>query len=206
MRWYAERPDRIARQVVADLVAVLWTVLAVTAGVAVHDGLSALRGPGDSLVVAGGRVSDAFTGVAGAVGAVPFIGSDLARALDPAAGRAPSSSPRGGSSGAPSRLATGALVVVPLVMLLPVLLGWLPLRLRYARRAGAAVAARAAAPDLLAVRALSRVPVSRLVRVAPDPAAAWRSGDPAVVAALAALELSDLGLHTRVHDRPTTGR
>mgnify|MGYP000681029309 CR=1 FL=1 len=50
------------------------------------------------------------------------------------------------------------------------------------------------------VRALSRVPVSRLVRVAPDPAAAWRSGDPAVVAALAALELSDLGLHARPHD------
>lgn len=207
MRWYAERPDRIARQVVADLVAVLWTVLAVTAGVAVHDGLSALRGPGDSLVVAGGRVSDAFTGVAGAVGAVPFIGSDLARALDPAVGAGTELVAAGRQfGGAVEALATGALVVVPLVMLLPVLLGWLPLRLRYARRAGAAVAARAAAPDLLAVRALSRVPVSRLVRVAPDPAAAWRSGDPAVVAALAALELSDLGLHTRVHDRPTTGR
>lgn len=201
MRWYAERPDRIARQVVADVVALLWTVLAVTAGVAVHDGLAALRGPGDSLVVAGGRVSDAFTGVAGAVGAIPFIGSDLARALDPAAGAGTELVAAGREFGdAVGTLAAGALVVVPLVMLLPVLLGWLPLRLRYARRAGAAVAARAAAPDLLAVRALSRVPVSRLVRVAPDPAAAWRSGDPAVVAALAALELSDLGLHAHPHD------
>lgn len=201
MRWYAERPDRIARQVVADVVALLWTVLAVTAGVAVQDGLSALRGPGDSLVAAGGRVSDTFTGVAGAVGSIPFIGSDLARALDPAAGAGTELVAAGREFGdAVGTLATGALVVVPLVMLLPVLLGWLPLRLRYARRAGAAVAARTAAPDLLAVRALSRVPVSRLVRVAPDPAAAWRSGDPAVVAALAALELSDLGLHARPHD------
>lgn len=201
MRWYAERPDRIARQVVADVVALLWTVVAVTAGVAVRDGLSALRGPGDSLVVAGGRVSDAFTGVAGAVGSIPFVGSDLARALDPAAGAGTQLVAAGRAFGdAVGTLATGALVVVPLVLLLPVLLGWLPLRLRYARRAGAAVAARTVAPDLLAVRALSRVPVSRLVRVAPDPAAAWRSGDPAVVAALAALELSDLGLHAHPHD------
>ncbi|WP_224387131.1 hypothetical protein [Pseudonocardia sp. ICBG1293] len=198
MRWYAERPDRIARQVVADVVAVLWTVVAVTAGVAVRDGLSALRGPGDSLVVVGGRVSDTFTGVAGAVGSIPFVGSDLARALDPAAGAGTELVTAGREFGdAVGSFATGALVVVPLVLLLPVLLGWLPLRLRYARRAGAAVTARGTAPDLLAVRALSRVPVARLVRVAPDPAAAWRSGDPAVVAALAALELSALGLHAR---------
>ncbi|MEJ8281049.1 hypothetical protein [Pseudonocardia spirodelae] len=195
MRWYAERPDRMARQVVSDVVAVLWAVLAVTAGVAVHDGLQALQGPGESLVAAGGQVSRAFAGVGGAVSAIPFISTDLARALDPAAGAGADLANAGREFGdAVGTLAAGALVVVPLVMLLPVLLGWLPLRLRYARRAGAAVAVRDTAPDLLAVRALTRVPVARLVRVAPDPAAAWRSGDPAVVATLAALELSDLGL------------
>jgi hypothetical protein len=36
--------------------------------------------------------------------------------------------------------------------------------------------------------------VGRLTRIAPDPAAAWRAGDPAVVRRLAALELTDLGL------------
>ena len=195
MRWYAERPERLARQVVADVVALLWAVLAVVAGIAVHDGVAALRGPGESLVAAGGRVSDAFTGVSGAVSSIPFVGSDLARALDPATGAGADLAAAGRRYGETvGMLADGALVLVPLVLLLPVLLGWLPLRLRYARRAGSAVAARAGAPDLLAVRALTRVPVGRLTRIAPDPAAAWRAGDPAVVRRLAALELTDLGL------------
>ncbi|ANY07117.1 hypothetical protein [Pseudonocardia sp. HH130630-07] len=195
MRWYAERPGRLARQVLADLVALAWAVLAVLAGIAAHDGLSALRGPGESLVAAGGRVTDAFTGVSGAVSAIPLVGTDLARALDPATAAGTDLADAGRQYGETvGALATGALVVVPLLMLLPVVLGWLPLRLRYARRAGSAVAARGTADDLLAVRALTRVPVRRLTRIAPDPAAAWRSGDPGVVRELAALELGDLGL------------
>lgn len=195
MRWYAERPERLARQIVADVVALLWAVLAVVAGIAVHDGLQALRGPGESLVAAGGQVSDAFTGVSGAVSSIPFVGADLARALDPATGAGADLAAAGRRYGETvGMLADGALILIPLVLLLPVLLGWLPLRLRYARRAGSAVAARAGAPDLLAVRALTRVPVDRLTRIAPDPAAAWRAGDPAVVRRLAALELTDLGL------------
>lgn len=197
MRWYAEHPERLARQVVADVVALLWTVLAVAAGVAAHDGLTTLRGPGESLVAAGGRVSDTFTGISGTVSSIPFVGADLARALDPATGAGADLAAAGQQYGETvGALATGALVVIPLVVLLPVLLGWLPLRLRYARRAGSAVAARATAPDLLAVRALTRVPVRRLTRIAPDPAAAWRSGDADVVRRLAGLELADLGLRS----------
>ncbi|BBG05062.1 MULTISPECIES: hypothetical protein [Pseudonocardia] len=199
MRWYAERPARLARQVVADLLAVLWAALAVLAGIAVHDGLRTLEGPGRSLVAAGGRMSEVFTGMAGAVSSLPFVGADLAVALDPATRAGADLATAGHEFGRTvGTLATGSLVVVPLLMLMPVLLGWLPLRLNYARRAGAAVAARASAPDLLAVRALARVPVSRLTRIAPDPAAAWRAGDPAVVAGLAALELTALGLRPRV--------
>lgn len=197
MRWYAERPERLARQVVADVVALLWVVLAVVAGIVVHGGLQAMRGPGESLVAAGGRVTDAFTGVSGAVSSVPFVGPDLARALEPATGAGTDLAAAGRQYGETvGMLATGALVVVPLVLLLPVVLGWLPLRLRYARRAGSAVAARTVAPDLLAVRALARAPVRRLTRISPDPAAAWRRGDPDVIRRLAALELADLGLRS----------
>lgn len=195
MRWYAERPERVARQLVADLVALLWTVLAVVAGVAVREGLNALRGPGDALVGAGGQVTDSFTGIAGAVSGVPFVGGDLARALGPAVGAGTRLADAGQEFGdTVATVANWAGVLLPLLLLLPVLLGWLPLRLRYARRAGAAVDARGVAPELLAVRALARVPVARLTRIAPDPAAAWRSGDPDVVRRLAALELADLGL------------
>lgn len=195
MRWYAERPARLARQLVADAVAVLWTLAAILAGTAVRDGFTALRGPGDALADAGGQVSDTFTGLSGAVAGAPLVGDQLARALTPAAGAGTRLATAGRDFGDSVATAAGwAAVVVPLLLLLPVLLGWLPLRIRYARRAGAAVAARAGAPDLLAVRALSHVPVRRLTRVAPDPAAAWRSGDPDVVARLAELELAALGL------------
>lgn len=198
MRWYAERPARLARQLVADGVVVLWAVLAVLAGTAVRDGLTALRDPGDALVNAGGQVSQAFAGVSGAVAGLPFVGADLARALDPAAGAGTRLAAAGQDFGdTVTSVAAWSSFVVPLLLLVPVLLVWLPLRLRYARRAGAAVAARGTAPDLLAVRALTRVPVRRLSGVAPDPAAAWRTGDPDVVARLAALELGDLGLRER---------
>jgi len=41
---------------------------------------------------------------------------------------------------------------------------------------------------------LANRPLAQLRRVHPDPATAWRIGDRAVIARLAALELRDLGL------------
>ncbi|MET0190993.1 MAG: hypothetical protein ABW212_18470, partial [Pseudonocardia sediminis] len=175
MRLYAERPDRLGLQLVADVLALVWVVLAVVVGVAVHDGLLALQAPGRTLTEAGGRIGETFAGAAGAARGIPFIGEDLARAFDPATGTGADLVRAGQEYG--DTIATVAFwsgVLVVLGALLPVLLGWLPLRLRYARRAGAAVVARDTCPDLLALRALGRVPVRRLVQVAPDPATAWR--------------------------------
>jgi hypothetical protein len=77
---------------------------------------------------------------------------------------------------------------------MPVLLMWLPLRVRYARLARSAATARAVDSDLLALRAITRRPVRSLLRVAPDPAASWRRDERAVVHRLAALELRSLGM------------
>ncbi len=77
---------------------------------------------------------------------------------------------------------------------LPVLLVWLPLRLRYARGARSAIRARRHDTDLLALRAMTHQPVQRLLRRGPRPGAAWRRDDRAVVHGLAALELASLGL------------
>jgi hypothetical protein len=77
-----------------------------------------------------------------------------------------------------------------------VLMVWLPLRVRYARLTRSAVTARAVDTDLLALRAITRRPVRRLLRISPDPAAAWRRDDRDVVRALAALELRSLGLRS----------
>ena len=50
--------------------------------------------------------------------------------------------------------------------------------------------------DLLALRALARQPLRRLVTMGPDLANGWRDGDPATLDALAALELRSLGLRS----------
>jgi hypothetical protein len=52
-------------------------------------------------------------------------------------------------------------------------------------------------PALFALRALTNRPLRQLHRVHPDPARAWRAGDPAATAALAELELAALGLRPR---------
>jgi hypothetical protein len=77
-----------------------------------------------------------------------------------------------------------------------VVLGWLPLRLRWIRRAtlAASLRARPSGRDLLALRALTRQPLRRLVAIHPDPATAWRDGENAAMESLAALELRTLGL------------
>jgi hypothetical protein len=91
-------------------------------------------------------------------------------------------------------VALGAAIGIGLLSSIPVLLVWLPLRVRYARMARSAAAVRAVDTDLLALRAMTRRPVHRLLRVSPDPAAAWRRGDAEAIHGLAALELRSLGL------------
>ena len=59
---------------------------------------------------------------------------------------------------------------------------------------GSAARVRGVDTDLLALRAMTNRPVRRLLRVSPDPAAAWRRDDREVVHALAALELRSLGM------------
>jgi hypothetical protein len=88
------------------------------------------------------------------------------------------------------------LLVGPVLV---VLLVWLPLRLRWIRRASAAVGLRdgTAGRDLLALRALATQPLRRLAAIGPDPVGAWRSGDESTVDALARLELRRLGVRLR---------
>jgi hypothetical protein len=88
-----------------------------------------------------------------------------------------------------------ALVVVAVPLGL-VLFLWLPLRLRWMRRAGVISGLRdePAGRDLLALRALAGQPLNRLAKLGPDIAQSWRNGDAEAVDALAELELRRLGL------------
>jgi hypothetical protein len=195
MRFYAERPVRAACQLLADVLVVVWVYLTVVVALRARDLLDQLQAPGRALVGAGDGIRDAFNTAAGAVGGVPFVGDELSGALRGAAGAGVSLSDAGrGQVESVATFSVGTAVMIVAVFAVPVVLVWLTLRLRYARLAGAAVAVRAIDTDLLALRALSRVDVHTLLAVSPDPAAAWRRDDRAVVHRLAALELRSLGL------------
>ena len=195
MRFYAERPARAGLQLLADLIAVGWIWLTVLAARTVHDFVLAMQEPARALSGAGESIRGAFDNAARTASTVPFVGAELARALGAGTGAGDSLATAGREQmESIAAVAFGTTVAVVLLGAMPVLLLWLPLRVRYARTARSAAAARAVDSDLLALRAIVRRPVRRLLRVAPDPAASWRRDDRAVVRDLAALELRSLGL------------
>jgi hypothetical protein len=195
MRIYAERPGRAALQLLADLLGVGWLALCVFVARTAHDLLLRLQEPARALAGAGESVRSAFDDASRTASGVPFVGDDLARALGTGTGAGESLATAGREQmEAIATFALGTGIAIVVLGALPVLLVWLPLRVRYARIARSAVTARAVDTDLLALRAIARRPVRRLLKVSPDPAAAWRRDDREVVRNLAALELRSLGL------------
>ena len=195
MRFYAERPARAARQLLADVLVIAWVWLVVTIAKAGRSLIEQLQGPADALTSAGQSVRDTFAGAAKTASQIPLVGEDLAKALGLGTGAGESLAAAGqrqeqilDTVGLWAAIAIVAFAAVPVVLL------WLYVRLRYARVAGSAVVARARDIDLLALRALTHQPTRQLLRVSGDPAGAWRRDDPGVVNDLAALELRALGL------------
>ena len=195
MRFYAERPLRVAWQLLADVLVIAWAYFVVTFAQAARALIDQLHAPADALTSAGRNVRDAFAGAARAASGIPIVGDDLAKALGVGTGAGDSLAASGerqaqliDTVGMWTAVAIVAFAAVPVVLL------WLYVRLRYARTAGSAVAARARDLDLLALRALTHQPTRQLLRVAADPAGAWRRDDADAVRDLAVLELRALGL------------
>ncbi|WBB75009.1 hypothetical protein O7602_05615 [Micromonospora sp. WMMD1128] len=199
MKIYADRFPTALRQLLTDLLVVVWVYAAIRFGFWVHDLVEKLAVPGQKLEGAGGGLADNLAEAGGKVGRVPLVGDELTapftRAADAARAMADAGRDQQELVGQLAVALTVAVLVFPLGL---VLVGWLPLRVRWMRRAGAAKAMSAApgGRDLLALRALAGQPLSKLNRIAPDVAEAWRRGDDATVDALAALELRGLGLRT----------
>ncbi|MEU4680716.1 hypothetical protein [Micromonospora sp. NPDC023737] len=197
MKIYADRFPTAARQVLTDLLVVVWVYAAIRGALWLHDLVQKLAVPGQKLEGAGGGLADNLAEAGGKVGRVPLVGDELTAPFERAAGAARALAEAGrDQQELVDQLALALAVAVLIFPLGLVLVGWLPLRVRWVRRAGSA-AKLAAAPegrDLLALRALAGQPLDRLTRIAPDVAGAWRRGDDATVDALAALELRRLGL------------
>lgn len=197
MQLYSASPFVRARQLVADLVALTAIVVAAVLGTGIGTAIAALGAFGRSVEEAGEGLRRSMSDAASTLGDIPVLGDAAAAPFEQASGVGASLAASGQDQ---QRLMTTLGVVVGLIVaVLPialVLLVWLRRRVGFARRAGLAarLGATAEGRDLLALRALVRGPSRTLLAVAPQPAAAWRAGDPAAVAALADLELRAAGV------------
>jgi hypothetical protein len=197
VKLYAERLPVAIRQLLTDIIIVIWVYLWIRAGIWVHDMVEKLAVPGQKLQSAGGGIADNLADAGGKVGRVPLVGDQLVKPFNGAASAARSIAEAGRQQ--QEVVDQMALVLAILAVSVPlalVLFLWLPLRLRWMHRAGVASSVRGepAGRDLLALRALATQPLDELVRLGPDIAQSWRNGDAEAVDALAALELRGLGL------------
>lgn len=206
MKLYADSPGRRASQLASDALVLAWVLLCVVLGRVVHDAVLTMLAPAQQVQSAGSSFGRAMRQAQEAVTGVPLVGGELAKPFDQAAGAGASVSDAGRRLGeAVSHLAT---LLGTLTTLLPAVLVvslWLVMRLRFARRAGQAQRLLGAGADpvlldLLALRAITRQPITKLTAISPDPAGAWRSGNRRIVAELASLELRDCGVRA-----PTLG-
>ena len=200
MRIYADRYPTFLRQVITDLLVVAWVYVWIRAALWLHDQVEKLGVPGAKLEGAGTGLADNLADAGGKVGRVPIVGDELTAPFEKAAEAARSLAEAGRDQQELVGDLALALAVITLVFPIGlVLLGWLPLRVRWIRRAGAAASLRSAEAgrDLLALRALATQPLRKLNRIGPDVVDAWRRSDASTVEALAALELRALGLRNR---------
>ena len=195
MRLYAAAPARGARQALGDLLLLAWIAGWAWAGREVWAATMELGAPGRATASAADEMAGRFHDVEGRIGGIPGVGDDLAAPFSGAADAAESLAAAGRSQA--ETVADAALLAGIAVFLLPVLLVavlYVPLRVRFVRRASAGRRLLDADPALLALRALTNQPLRALTRVSDDPVRDWREDDPAVVRRLADLELRSLGL------------
>jgi len=200
VRIYADRPGTGLRQVTTDLLVVVWVAFWIWLATKVYDTVEKLAVPGQKMEGAGENMAGGLSDAGDKMNQIPAVGDELASPLDRAAGAAEALADAGrDQQEAVHNLALLFVVLLLIVPLSLVLFVWLPLRLRWIRRASYATALQRgrSGRDLLALRALANQPLRRLAKVHPEPANAWRDGDESVVAALAAMELRSLGLSAR---------
>jgi hypothetical protein len=200
VRIYADRPGTGLRQVTSDLLVVVWVTFWIWLATKVYDTVEKLAVPGQKIEFAGENMAGGLSDAGEKVNQLPAVGDELASPFNRAAGAAEALADAGRDQ--QEAVHNLALLLVVLLLIVPlslVLFVWLPLRVRWIRRASYATALQRGrgGRDLLALRALANQPLRRLAKVHPEPANAWRDGDESVVATLAAMELRSLGLSAR---------
>ena len=194
MHWYAEDPSLRSRQVLLDAAVVVWVLVWLNIGNAVHATVDRLAGPGRELEEAGTGLADGLSSAAEQTGELPLLGDGLRSPLDGAAGAGEALA----RAGAAQQDAVGTLALVLAVLLagIPIvwaLQRWLPSRVAFARGHEAAVLLREDV-ELWALRAALERPLHELATLGPDPVGRWRRGEPGAAEELAALQRRAQGL------------
>lgn len=209
MVFYARPSWRLVRQIVADLFVVVWGIGWWLVGRVTDGVIRALAEPARQASHIGADLRRQLTDAAVQANGVPLVGRELRRPFDAMAGSADAIVTTAQQQIAAIEQAatfTGWLTfAIPTAIILVL---WLPRRIAFARRSGQIRALLTAGDgeQLLALRALATQPLANLRSVGPDPVAGWRAGDPAVIAALAELELIRAGASRprRRSRRPST--
>lgn len=197
MKLYSDFPARRTRQILGDLFAAVLIAVWVSIGVFVYNLIMGLASFGVQMEDAGSQFRETMTEVSATLGDVPLIGSGIRAPFDGASDAGAALETAGvEQQQLVQSIATWLGIGVAVVPILTILVLWLVPRIRFALKAGATAAQvkAGASLDLLALRALSSQKLSTVLQVDADPLAAWRRGDPAVVRALAQLELEASGV------------
>ena len=197
MKLYADNPARATRQVIADLLFLLWLVLWVMAGNAVHDATLELAGPGRQTQESATSLAESMRDAGDALDDVPIVGDSARAPFDQASDASGALADAGQAEvDAVEGLAFWLRLAVTLIPILVVSAFFVPVRWRFVREATAGQKFVDAEADLqlFALRAMSNQPMHQLARVSDDPVGAWQRGDREVVHALAKLEMRSVGL------------
>jgi hypothetical protein len=196
VKFYAERPSRLAAQVCGDLLLAGWMAGWLWLGLRLHDEIEALARPTRRVGEASTGLANALTGTSDQVRNLQLVGDVLAAPFDAIIAGARELATA--STTSQESLARLADLAVPLTALFPVLFAltlWLALRGRWIRRATAVTRLRRTGEGegLLAAQALTSARIDQLAGFDLDdnPLA-----DPVSRRRLAMFALRQLGLRT----------
>ena len=200
MKIYSDYAGHRSRQVFVDVLALAAIAAWAWLGYTIYKLVMNLADFGVQMEDAGEGFKDTMTEVSDTLGDIPLIGGGIRAPFDAASDAGANLEAAGqAQQTAVEQLATGLGVGIAVLPILTILVFWLVPRIRFARRAGVArqLVKSGASVDLLALRALSNQKLAAIAAVDPDPAGAWRRNDPAVITALANLELRSSGVKLR---------
>jgi hypothetical protein len=197
MQIYSAAPAARTRQIAGDVVAVVGIVLFVVLGVVVAGVIEALADVGRTVENAGSRLRSTLGDAAETLGGVPLVGKSASAPLQQASQVGDTFVDAGQrQQELIGHLSLAAGLVVSLVPIAVILVVWLRPRLRFVRRVAEVrgLSLTDGGLQLLAFRALATGDSAGLLRLSPNPVAAWSAGDDLEQRQLAEFALREAGV------------